>query len=362
MGIITKPYDFSPATTIQDSQVDSNFDTLYSEFNGNIENANVKSTAAISESKISFSTSGHTHNGTDSALIDALVSTTKYAPQGMLINGRISASVASSNLTVSIKGMDGNDPSATNKVYIRIGNSVRTLTSSLSVTKNAGTNWMDLGGTELATQEVDLFVYLGYNATDGVVIGFSRIPYATKYSDFSSTSTNATYAAISTITNAASTDEYELVGRFNATLSAGAGYTWSIPGTAVVVNRPIYETRWLTFTPSYTGFSSNPSATFVYQISGKNCNVSQLTPGSDGTSNSVSFDFTVPIPCERANQAGGIPVLVKDSGSLQDTMGYMRFSTAQSKTVTVLKTNSSGNFTNSGAKNCYFSYFGFETD
>lgn len=204
---------------------------------------------------------------------NGLITTTKYAPQGFLLNGKISVSVASNNITVAIKGMDGNDPSSTNKVYVRIGDTVRTLTAALSVTKNAGTNWFNAGSSELATKEIDYFVYLGYNATDGVTIGFSRIPYAKQYSDFSTTTTNEKYAAISTITTAASTDYYENIGRFAATLSAGAGYTWTVPTfTALnLIQRPIYETRELSWLPTVTGSGSMTTSSLsvirgVYKI------------------------------------------------------------------------------------------------
>ena len=168
--------------------------------------------------------------------------------QGGLINGYISRTVASNNLTVALKTLAGGDPSALDPVYVRIGNSVRKVIAALSVTKNAGTNWGNAGGVT-ATKEVDWFIYMGYNATDGTVIGFSRYPGASVYSDFSATTTNEKFCAISTITTAASTDEYEVVGRANITLSAGAGYTWSVPATSLVLSRPIYKTRWLDFVP-----------------------------------------------------------------------------------------------------------------
>jgi hypothetical protein len=79
------------------------------------------------------------------------------------------------------------------------------------------------------------------------VIGFSRIPHACSYDDFSATTTNEKYCAISTITNASATDYYENIGRFGATLSAGAGYTWTVPTFTAknLIQRPIYETRFL---------------------------------------------------------------------------------------------------------------------
>lgn len=192
-------------------------------------------------------------------------------PEGFLYNGKIVPSVASNNLTVAIKGLDGNDPSATNPVYVRIGDTVKSITSALSVTKNAGTNWFNAGATELATKEIDYFVYLGYNATDGVVIGFSRIPFAGEYSDFSTTSTNEKYCAISTITNAVAGDDYQNIGRFGATLSAGAGYTWSVPTFTNInlIQKAIYETRWLNYAPNMTGSGGSAGSYAVDRTLGK---------------------------------------------------------------------------------------------
>lgn len=186
----------------------------------------------------------------------------KNSKQGFLLNGKISVTVASNNLTVAIKTLAGTNPSTSNPVYIRIGDTLRSITAALSVTKNAGTNWCNMGSSELATVEQDLFVYLGYNATDGVVIGFSRYPGARQYSDFSATATNEKYCAISTISNAVSTDYYEVIGRFGATLSAGAGYTWSVPTfTAVnLLQYPFRKTRKLAWASAITAGSGTPTS------------------------------------------------------------------------------------------------------
>lgn len=52
MATIVKPYTFSPNTTIESAQVNSDFDDIYAEFNGGITNANISPTAAIATSKI----------------------------------------------------------------------------------------------------------------------------------------------------------------------------------------------------------------------------------------------------------------------------------------------------------------------
>lgn len=53
MATISKPYTFTVGATIIASEHNSNFDTIYSDYNGNITNANISGTAAISDSKLS---------------------------------------------------------------------------------------------------------------------------------------------------------------------------------------------------------------------------------------------------------------------------------------------------------------------
>ena len=192
-----------------------------------------------------------------------------WISEGQMLNGKISVSVATSDLTVSLVTIAGTAASATNPIYVRINNTVRKITAALSVTKNDGTNWCNAGSASLATKEVDYFVYLGYNATDGVVIGFSRIPYGTQYSSFSATTTDDKYCAISTITNAAAGDYYTNIGRFAATLSAGAAYTWSVPTftNANLIQRPIFDTRLLDWTASWTNLTTTTGTLVAkYQI------------------------------------------------------------------------------------------------
>lgn len=56
MSIITKPYTFTASTTIVSAQVNSNFDTLYTEVNGNLDNTNIKASAGIVFSKLDSAT------------------------------------------------------------------------------------------------------------------------------------------------------------------------------------------------------------------------------------------------------------------------------------------------------------------
>ena len=54
MGTVTKTFEFSSGATIFASEHNSNFDTIYNEFNGNISNTNIDAAAAIANSKLNL--------------------------------------------------------------------------------------------------------------------------------------------------------------------------------------------------------------------------------------------------------------------------------------------------------------------
>lgn len=56
MAIISKPFTFTAGATIIASEHNSNFDTIYSDYNGGIENVNIDANAAIAASKLNLST------------------------------------------------------------------------------------------------------------------------------------------------------------------------------------------------------------------------------------------------------------------------------------------------------------------
>ena len=219
---------------------------------------------------------------------------------GTMLNGKIVPSVTSNNLTVALKTFAGTDPSSTDPIYVTIGNTVRTITSALSVTMAAGTAWCGLGAT-FSTLEQDFFVYLGFNITDGVVIGCSRTPYGDICGDFLTTSTNEKYAAISTITNAAAGDNYVNIGRFSATLSASASYNWSVPtfSSSNLKQTPTFEGDFKNWLPAPTGYSAVPSVyIYKYRLTGKFVEfLYRETTGGAGTSNATTLTITAPFTC-----------------------------------------------------------------
>lgn len=266
-------------------------------------------------------------------------------PQGYMLNGKITTAISSNDLVVSIKNLAGNDPSATDPVFIRIGNTVRTISAALSVTFADATNWFNLGVSEFATIEQDLFVYLGYRASDtSVFIGVSRIPYGRIYSEFNATNTDGKYLGYSGSAPAA-TDEVEVVGRFNAILGVSATFIWSLPATSIIINRPIYETRYLTYTPTVGGFSGTPTVAGYYHIIGR-----QMTfyINISGESNATNFTFTSPL---KVSNEGALPARIMDNGGANySTTPGMAYFTDGSLTHTVYSNWNGAAWTASGVK------------
>jgi len=265
---------------------------------------------------------------------------------GVMHNGKIDVTVASNNITVALKTLAGTDPSASNPVYVTISGAVRTISSALSVTKNAGTNWFGNG----LNFQVDYFTYLGYNAIDGVVIGFAQI-IGYQYSSFSTTTTNGKYCAISDITNAVSTDPYVVIGRFAATLGVTASFNWSVPTYTPItlIQRPIYESRWLSYNvTTVTGFSGSPSIGISYRVYDSIVEY-QATLG--GTSNATTFTHTMPIaPITLIMHVGSYCV---DNGVNQTAPCGMQVTGGGSLVFNIYKTTAYTAWTNAGTKQAH---------
>lgn len=90
MGVITLPTTFVDGTIPTASQFNGDLTTIANEFNGNIDNANVKTSAGILESKVAFNTStGHSHNGVDSKLISVNRAFPFYYPGNVSVTTNI---------------------------------------------------------------------------------------------------------------------------------------------------------------------------------------------------------------------------------------------------------------------------------
>lgn len=231
------------------------------------------------------------------------------APQGFLINGKIVPSVTSNNLTVALKTLAGTDPSATDPVYVRIGDTVRSITAALTTTSAAGeVAVLNSSSAELATKEIDYFVYLFFKASDSSIkIGFSRYPGGNIGSDFGAWNTEKGLYDKSAMGIAAS-DTGELIGRFAATNSGSASYNWSVPTfTAInLIQRPIYETRlldWVPTTSASAGTYTTTSLSYAkYKVSGSTVKADIVV---SGTTSSTPQNIRASLPFTSARDSFG---------------------------------------------------------
>lgn len=130
MGIVTLPTTFADNTVPTASQFNGNFSALANEINGNLSNANISSSAGLSESKIAFSAStGHTHNGTDSKLIQVNRAFTWFR-EGTLATGTNIGPryTAPQNLTIV-------------KIWLNVGTAPTGAAILIDINKNGSTIW-----------------------------------------------------------------------------------------------------------------------------------------------------------------------------------------------------------------------------
>ena len=229
----------------------------------------------------------------------------KNLSQGMMLNGRLSVTATSDGLTVGLHTLAGIDPTSDDPIIARIGDAVHSISATLSVTLANGTNWFNSGRAELAAQEVDYFPYLGYNDTNGVVIGPARIPYANRYDDFSTSDDSEKHCEISNTSDATSSDYYEVIGRFAATLSCSSdGYVWTVPTFTAknLINRPIYETRVLTWALQPTNLTISDGTIYpcIYHVSGRKLLINASINFGASTSVSGVIGITFPFTLKNA--------------------------------------------------------------
>lgn len=268
-----------------------------------------------------------------------------------LLQYKIAPSTSSNNLTVALQHADGTAPSASRALWVKIDGVWYSFTGATSYTKNAGTNWHNVGESELAAQAIDFFVYAiaETGASAGAKIGHSRIAHARTMADFVNTTTNEKYIA-GNWTNFNSSDKVELIGRFRAQLSASTAFNWSI-ASALVVNSPIYETDWLTFAPTLTGFSANPTNTiYQYKVTRSEITV-RVRQATNGTSNANTFSMTAPFTALTLTNAVWLAVALQavDNNAVLTTPALVQISSAGTS-ISLFKDASSAVWTTSSGK------------
>ncbi len=188
---------------------------------------------------------------------------------GTMLNGKLSVTVSSNDLIVSIKTYAGSDPASGDAVLVKINGTWRSITAATSITIVDGTNWFASGSASLGTQLVGYFSYLVWDSNSSIVaLSIARIPYGRLVSDFSATTTNEKH--LYNYANFTATDDVANIGYFEATLSlAGTSHLWTVPAftNLNLKQEPTFETRMLSFTPTWTNLTvGNGTLTGKYQL------------------------------------------------------------------------------------------------
>lgn len=110
MSLITKTYTFSNGATVYASEHNSNNDTIYSDYNGNITNANVSASAAIADSKLAQITTASKVSGASITLLSSVPSGAEALPSvngGTGLSSFVIGQLLAASTTSVITGLGG---------------------------------------------------------------------------------------------------------------------------------------------------------------------------------------------------------------------------------------------------------------
>lgn len=198
------------------------------------------------------------------------------------------------------------------------------------------------------TPALDTWTYA--SASTFTIAGVDRTAIFTKGTRLKFTQTSTKYAVV--VSSTFST---------NTTVTIAVNTDYTIANAAIT--SPYYSysanpqgyTTTFNWTPTWGGFSVNPTGTFKYSILGNTCTMF-YADASAGTSNSTELTFTVPVACLSGFASIGYPCFITDNGSNSTTPGHLVMSSG-SATVNARKSFYNAAWTNSGAKQFYIGSF-----
>lgn len=234
------------------------------------------------------------------------------------VNLGLVASVGSSALTIAVKGIDGNDPSATNPVTIPFRNvtaatgtpTYLTLTAALSLTVSSGST---LGMTSAVASTLIIVIFNDGGTARLGIVNPLQLPFAEGIA--SSTAEGGAGAADTAgviYTGTAVTSKAMTVIGYATATEATAG-TWATApatlqiasGASIAATVVPMITPWVTYTPTFTGFGTAASVSFwsrrvgdtleiegVFSAGTPTATEARVTLGYNGTNANVTSDAT----------------------------------------------------------------------
>jgi hypothetical protein len=107
MALVTKTYTFTAGTTIVASEHNTNFDTLYNLVNGNIDNANIKASAGIVDSKLAQVTTAGKVSGAALTSLTSIPSGAGLIPVANIDTGTTASKILQLDGSAKIPAVDG---------------------------------------------------------------------------------------------------------------------------------------------------------------------------------------------------------------------------------------------------------------
>ena len=87
MGLVTRPNSYSPGTTAKSAEVNEDFNILYALVNGNIDSANLSSSAAITNAQLAQITTAGKVSGASLTLLNLIPSGAGLIPS-QIVTGK----------------------------------------------------------------------------------------------------------------------------------------------------------------------------------------------------------------------------------------------------------------------------------
>ena len=278
--------------------------------------------------------------GSYSTVTTNTVGTLGYVPEQTLSISGQSLSISRGN-TVTIP---------TNSTSLVAGNNMSVTTSGLSYTvtlnKNLSTEINQYKATNIASSST-----CDIGAANGNLIHITGTTTINSFGTIQA-GTERTLVFDTALTIATSTN-IVLPNSLSISTSTNDIAIFRSEGSGVwrLVTYQVNSGAAITYSPTYTGFSTPPSGGInKYILNGKLCTV-WIAPTSDGTSNATSF--TITLPFNAADLVGGSLAFTKDNGSI--TVGGYGLTTAGSNVLTLTK-QSGAAWTASSTKRAVFTF------
>lgn len=280
-----------------------------------------------------------------------------YPAEGLMVNGNIAVNFQSgafSSITINRFRNIGS-------IFVRIGSELY-LSGTVTALSSGGSSAFLLNNLPAAivNQNTDFFVYMGLKTSDGSVFAtVSRFPGARFIGDFSTTNTNGRYSVLNAGSSGhAVTDPVTVVGRVtlqwngtalvNPTDFSTRGYN--------IINFPVRESEWRTWTPTFTG---GPLSYLTVNVVAANYRLSHRTAlvhlRTSGTTSGTGNYVPISLPFDAIRTSDSFNIIFKDGGTFQNGVADINPATTLNP-----NRNDAANF-GVGAGREFKGYFVYET-